>query len=304
MKHMLGGVLRPRHDETLYSMVSRLSRYWSLPTPEIVHRGFFGSSIPLIDDLPVGMADIVFTGGFGKVDVDHAIHEWTQFPYYARYVSPACAAGTIRAMTSTGTWPHALLASWSHSLPPPDRLRFCVSCITDMLERHADPWWQRSHQLPSVLVCPDHGEVLREANVTRAVRRKLYVAADEAKCSERGSQAVVVCDERTRLDLLLIARASDEILDSRCDEHPDDRRERYLQRLNAIGFLTRKGEANLARIAKAMDSYWGDTLSVWPGLTSAGKCAQGWLGRLLLGQHRSPPLHHLFLEWLLIAHDV
>lgn len=89
------------------------------------------------------------------------------------------------------------------------------------------------------------------------------------------------------------------LLDTRCDAHPDDRRIRYLAALKRLGLLNRVGEAKLGAVAKAMDGYWGRTLDLWPGLAGNGRCAQGWLGTLLLGGRDSPPLHHLLLDGML-----
>lgn len=68
-----------------------------------------------------------------------------------------------------------------------------------------------------------------------------------------------------------------------------------------LSLLNRKGEADLGKVAKAIDGYWGDSLDFWPGLRKDGRCEQRWLGALLWGEHRSPPLHHILLEGLLNA---
>ena len=72
-------------------------------------------------------------------------------------------------------------------------------------------------------------------------------------------------------------------------------------RLDRLSLLNRAAEAKLPALAMAMDQYWGNTLALWPRLMSNGRCAQKWLGTLLLGEHDSPPLHHLLLEGMLVA---
>ena len=288
---------RPRFDEALYSALTRLSVYMGSPAMRVMHDALFGLiDFHVADDMPNGLTAIVASGRLSSAGLDEAVHQWTAFPYYAAFAPPSRVRAGAVAIATTGRWPHEALGSWTLLAPAPDRLRFCLSCRTDMLEQHGDAWWRRAHQLPSVLVCPDHGEVLRETAVNRDVRKRRLVAADAAVCP-LDAPAVVVTDKTFVLARVRrLARSSDAILDQRPGGHPDDRRETYLQQLNELGMLDRTGEANLAAIAAAMLSRWGMVLVLWPGLMDRNGCAQGWIGTLLMGEHRSPPLHHLLLN--------
>lgn len=281
--------------------MARASVYLGSPPRARLHRALLGDDIAVFDDLPVGLGRVVASGLFGPADLHGAVHEWTVFPYYAHYVAPSRAEAAARVMAETGRWAHEVLGSWSLTVPPPNQLRFCLECREDMLAGHADLWWRRAHQLPSALMCPDHGEPLHESTVNRAARRSDYVAANLDLCRTDAPRVVDPVNRRVRGDLVALARVSDALLDRECDQHPDDRREGYLRRLAVLGLLNRAGEANLARVASALDGYWGETLDIWPGLTNGGRCAQGWLGALLWGRHGRPPLHHLLLDVMLAA---
>jgi hypothetical protein len=204
-------------------------------------------------------------------------------------------------MAGSGSWPHGTLGSWTAAAPPPDRLRFCASCCVEMAAGAAGLWWRRAHQLPSALVCPEHGEPLRESTVGRETRRRAYVAATYATCPAEARPVVTVDDPRVLGDLVHLARQSDLLLNGWDEVHPDDRREGYLQGLDQLRLVNRLGEAKLPALARAMDAYWGTTLDLWPRLREGGRCEQGWLGALLMREHRSPPLHHLLLEGMLAA---
>ena len=131
------------------------------------------------------------------------------------------------------------------------------------------------------------------------MRRKAYFLATDLACPADAPTVIHEVDYREMDDLARLARASSDLLDVRGELHPDDRREGYLCRLKKLGMLNRVGEANLHAVARAIDARYGSTLLLWPELVSNGRCGQRWLGRLLMGEHGSPPLHHLLLQgWL------
>lgn len=288
-----------RPDETLYSAAARLSRYVGVKGRTALQLAFFGKDGAVFDEMPTGLARIVDAGAFPPIVVADAVREWTLFPYYAHYAEPRRRRDAEAVMIGDGGWPHKELGSWTWAAPPPDRLRFCPECHDEMLGKAKEPWWRRTHQLPSTLVCPKHGSVLRISSLDRATRRRAYVAVSAEICPPDAPAAAEEDDPRVLNDLLWLARQGDMLLNERDDLHPDKRRETYLEGLAALGQLNRLGEAKLPGVADAMRRYWGSTLDHWPALRRESKVEQGWLHRLLVGEHGSPPLHHLLLErWL------
>ncbi|OQW42390.1 MAG: hypothetical protein A4S12_00615 [Proteobacteria bacterium SG_bin5] len=296
---MSTAVTSVRRDETLYSALARVGWLLGGTRRTALQLALFGADMPVFDDMPVGLDRVVASGVFGDFDIVDAAREWTLFPYYAHYASPAHARAVMNVMAHIDDWPHAVLGSWAAAAPPADRLRFCVSCCNAMAAGGAGLWWRRAHQLPSALVCPDHREPLRDSLIDREARRRGYVVASYTTCPADAPAVVEVEDPRVLADLVHLARQSDVLLNGWDEVHPDDRREGYLEDLHRLGLLNRRGEANLPALAKAMDGYWGTTLDLWPSLRRDGRCMQRWLGGLMLREHRSPPLHHLLLEGLL-----
>ncbi len=297
----LSCVTRVRRDEMLYSAMARISRYLGGRARSALQSALFGADMPVFDDMPVGLERIVASGAFGKIAAAEAVREWTLLPYYAHYASPAHARIVAGVMAGEGGWPHKVLGSWTSAAPPPDRMRFCLSCCDEMLEREGDLWWRRAHQLPSTLVCPDHKELLRLSMLDRDTRRRAYVAASQSVCPPDAPYVIDVGNPMIMSDLVVLARQSDGLLNDWDEFHPDDRREGYLEDLKRLDMLNRLGEANLPAIAGAMDGYWGCTLDLWPRLRRDGRCEQAWLSALLMREHQSPPLHHLLLEGLLLV---
>lgn len=290
-----------RRDETLYSAAARLSRYVGAKGRTALQLAFFGDDGAVFDEMPTGLARIVSSGAFPPIALDDAVREWTLFPYYAHYAEPGRSRAAEAAMVGDGRWPHEALGSWTGAALPPDRLRFCRKCHAGMLEGHGELWWRRTHQLPSSLVCPDHGGMLMVSTLDRSARRRAYVTPSVDICPAAAPATAAEADPRVLNDLMWLARNGDLVLNDGDEIHPDERRECYLEGLQSLSMLNRSGAAKLPALAKAMDGYWGTTLDHWPTLRRGGGCEQGWLHRLLLGEHGSPPLHHMLLEGLLAA---
>lgn len=298
---MNSAVTRVRRDETLYSALARAARVLGGSSRSALQLALFDADMPVFDDMPVGLSRIVASGVIGGVCALDAAREWTLFPYYAHYASPSHVRAVAAVMAGKGVWPHEALGSWTAAAPPVDRLRFCASCFNEMAAGGAGPWWRRTHQLPSALVCPDHGEPLRASTLDRETRRRAYVAASYLLCPADSRPVVETDDPRVLTDLVNLAQQSDLLLNGWDEVHPDDRRAGYMEGLRRLGLVNRLGGAKLPGLAKAMDGYWGTTLDLWPRLRGSRGCEQGWLGTLLMREHRSPPLHHLLLEGLLGA---
>lgn len=294
----LGTLVSPRFDEMLYSMAARLSVYLGIAIPGELHRGVFGDDMPVFDtDLPVGLDFVVRSGVFGPANAQGAAREWTLFPYYAAFAAGPRVRAAEQAMAGTGTWPQAEL-HLSQDVARDGPLRFCLECREDMLDRHPDLWWRRAHQLPGVMVCPEHGAPLRWSAVGD-VRGSRYVPADLEVCPSTAPAVVARQDPRVCRDLLVLARMSDALLDREPQGDPEGRRMDYLDDLRRLRLLNREGAADLHGVARAMDGYWGTTLDVWPGLRRAGRCRERWLGGLLWSGRCAPTLHHLLLQGML-----
>lgn len=300
---MRGQLIAHRDDETLYSVMARLARYLAIGETGNLHRSLFGRDVPVLDGMATNLTLVVGSGVFGEIEIADVALEWTTLPYHVRYAHPARREAVMDVMGRGGTVAATSLGVATHHLEE-GVLKFCPACIEEMTELRADPWWRRSHQLPAVRVCPDHGDPLRLSTVTSAMRRNGYHAASSHTCPPNSEEIEAgSAGSATRRDLLQIARSADRLLDARDELHPDDVRESYLSGLQTAGLLNRLGEADVGKIAEAMDRYWGDTLRSWQQLHENGRCSQRWLGRLLLGKHRSPALHHLLLQGLLEALD-
>ncbi|MBL1179326.1 TnsD family transposase [Pantanalinema sp. GBBB05] len=65
----------------------------------------------------------------------------------------------------------------------PRYFRFCPQCLHYDQQTYGELYWHRIHQVPGVLVCPHHAELLQERTVPmQSMNRHEYIAADRDTC--------------------------------------------------------------------------------------------------------------------------
>lgn len=282
--------LLPRPDESLYSILARWSRYLGDPPRAHFEGAIFGSRVNLYDDLPVGFGRLVENGWLDR-DVGTAVGDLTVFRYYAAGASRRRREAGIASMTGEGDWPHRALGSWRPEAIPAERLRFCPECLGDMLASHPDPWWRRAHQLPTVLVCPEHQVPLRESVVSRKMRKAGYVAATPAVCPPDSPQTVVASDGRALSQLAWLASRSRLLLVDGDEVSLADVGSMLAVRLHAS---TTPDELHRSRAADRVLAHWHRVLELRPDWNAALKGTR-WLSAVLDGEE-GPPLHRLLVE--------
>lgn len=98
---------------------------------------------------------------------DKLTKDTTLFLYYTAFVSEAVAE-SVMSLLVDGPADGVLmrLGLTASVISAPERLRYCPACLGEMLVRYGEGYWKRSHQLPGVLVCPDHGMALADSSVS------------------------------------------------------------------------------------------------------------------------------------------
>lgn len=90
----------------------------------------------------------------------------TLYPLYSCYASEKTASLCLHQLKTGGHGPSLLrLGMIGKRAKVPRYLRYCRSCRDSDISLHGETYWHRCHQIPGVLVCPDHGEWLRDSTV-------------------------------------------------------------------------------------------------------------------------------------------
>jgi Tn7-like transposition protein D/TniQ len=185
---MLGFFPTAYPDELLYSLIARYHLRSGCISPKATLQELFGSTTTIATiDLPANLNDL--TKHLQHLTPDRAndlIAKHTLYPFYQPFLPPQ-RDRSIRKSMKAGKAAniHTRAGIMASAIPTPRYLRFCPQCHAADLELYGEPYWHRLHQIPSVLVCPQHGTFLQDSSVpTQGFNRHQYIVASPDNCLE------------------------------------------------------------------------------------------------------------------------
>jgi hypothetical protein len=193
---------RPYPREILYSVLARCARHLGNVSQAKLDLLLFG--------VERRRRNVAFSSRLGTIatklparcgiTAEMLLLEHTVFPYYAAIMEPKQRERAVASRLAETTTASFSGTGWKW-LRPGDVLRFCAECYAAMVERHEEAYWLREHQIPSVLTCPEHGTVLRSANMSGAGTRG-YCAATTESCP---ADAPPVVNDLTDAELITLS---------------------------------------------------------------------------------------------------
>lgn len=287
-------------DELLYSVLARYHRHTGARSDAQTMEALFGRRWVVADvDLPGSLNRLAERIPLGRaLHVDQIIDELTLLPYYVAFQPPdvqAEARTRLREGRVNGL--HLKLGLAAFRAGRVTRLRFCRACLEDMSARYGEAYWRRVHQLPSVLVCPDHGMVLKESTV-HLVRhsRHGYAVPSNETCPLDAPPLVIGAVLPSVL--LRIAGASAALL-----EDPGQARSsnewtaHYRAWMETAGLAYSARRMNLEELDLGLRRHLGVAPYMFLGVMDGDRFAGDWPAVLLHRHHRAMhPLFHLLLQ--------
>lgn len=176
----LPGVPAPYPDELLYSVFARAGRYLGITSPKRLTATLFGARGALaVPDLPSRL-DCVEPWARNEwgLSFEDIVLGHTAAPYYLHLRGRRAYRSAMAAMRGTGRHLQVRLGICTSIVRDTDCFRLCPECVREDLRRLGETYWRRCHQLPGVLVCPEHGTPLGITRVPfRGPSRHEFVSA-------------------------------------------------------------------------------------------------------------------------------
>ncbi|MGG6295456.1 TnsD family transposase [Leptolyngbya sp. AN02str] len=202
---MLSFFPKPYPDELLYSVLARYHIRSGNISPKLTLQELFGSRTAIATaDLPSNLEPLATNLSIiSEVTVEDVIQRHTLFPFYRAFIPQERSQTIAEAMRSDhGSSIHSEIGIRASSVRVPQYFRFCPTCAQADQEKYGELYWHRVHQVPGVLVCPHHAEILQDSSVRlQGLNRHEYIAASPDNC--RIHEAKAPSFSRKALDTLI-----------------------------------------------------------------------------------------------------
>ena len=165
---MLSFFPTPYPDEILYSILARYHIRSGNTGPKLTLWELFGSNDAISTvDLPYNLAALAKNlSSVSQMSCEELLQNHTLYPFYAAFLPQRRAKEVTEVMKSEhGGAIHGKVGVRASSLKTSRYFRFCPKCIENDQQTYGELYWHRIYQVPGVLVCPQHGEVLQDSLV-------------------------------------------------------------------------------------------------------------------------------------------
>lgn len=289
----------PYDDELLYSIKARFNIYsGNNNITETVNELFKKRKVTAIYDLPCNLSDLVNNmPSSWKYSVEKLINDYTLYPYYRPFWGKKRANDICNLMhENTDQRIHIIAGIHSSKIEQCKYLKFCKKCVGEELIQYGEAYWHRLFQVPGVLVCPIHKEVLQNSKIrTYELNCQYYYAATIDNCNDNLNGLIY----NTFVFEKLVRLANDIkwIMEKNLPSNePEDLRKRYLFILQEQGLVTRKGRVDQNRILERFINYYGEeflsALSVLPDINNE----HNWVSLIFRKYDIDPqPLKHILI---------
>ncbi len=159
-----------------------------------------------ITDLPCRISYLVAGLPQGtSLTSDSLIDNSTLLRFYSPFLPPDRLQRIREGMKGAGgATIHEIAGISASTIRDPDWLRFCPQCVKGDRERFGQCYWHRSHQVPGVLVCPEHKMFLENSStrIRRRINKVDYIRAEDSVLSILPRPIIITDSSHEFLDRL------------------------------------------------------------------------------------------------------
>ena len=222
--------------------------------------------------------------------VDELINGHTHFGYYSPFISVRRREGILHAMREFGSTKSRLGLLRNH-IGAAETLRYCTGCYKEDIEHNGVAYWHREHLLPSVFICPAHGEILSEVSLFKVDyhERALLLPG-------RGKKIINSIGDRGLNKLSDLSVQSQLILHSKLDGLIDQTV--YQKILKRFNLLTDEGHIRQKELRSLVTEWLVDlqNVAIFFNLKELLKIERPWLSTMVADRREfHHPIKHLIL---------
>ncbi|TWA66474.1 Tn7-like transposition protein D [Azospirillum brasilense] len=291
-------------DELLYSVLARFHRHTCSVSPKRTMDDLFGNrDARATVDLPghLGSLSRRLPSDRGLTPERLAV-EFTLFPYHTAFQPSEVVGAVLAAMTDgPASGIHTRLGITASTVVTPATLRYCLACHAEAFAHRGERFWRRAHQLPGVLVCPDHGIPLMESkSAPGSGHQTVFIAADDCVYQGEPPTPPWADDDGCRAILLEIAGRSAALLSATPrGVDPAGLTAGYRHALTDRRLASANGRVDQRQLHNVFDAVFAPARKVILELANTL-----WLSPIVRKhQHAFHPLHHILFGLFLDQYE-
>lgn len=244
-------------DETVFSLLARTSCLCGIQNPEAICSDLLGTDerITLIFDFPQRLAALASHLHGPLSDPVTLASRATVLPFYVRFRNPSMAARAIAKMCgSTVAVLKDDLGLRASAAGTGAYVKACPECMVTDATTVGTSYWHRTHQLPSVTICPTHNVPLLESRSIGPGKQRHLFLPHELQWKPANSRGAHRCPDPTALRM---AKLSADALTS---ELPGGLNQEtlyftYRHGLKSSGFLSPRGQLRASALQSSLREH-------------------------------------------------
>lgn len=251
----------PYPDELLYSTLARYHvRSGNISAKATLEELFGRTTASAVFDLPCNLDTLVKNlpkcWGYKTADF---IYDHTLYPLYAPFMPAQRSDQILEAMRGdTGGTIHTQTGIMASAIKENRYFKFCPKCSMEDKAKYGELYWHRLHQVPGVLICPLHKQILLDSSVPiRGQNKHEFYAALEVNCPVK-PRAINISDKALN-HLNILATDIEWVLLNKLSPSQDLNwhRERYLSILIHKGLASCRGRVYTNELINSLVEFFG-----------------------------------------------
>ncbi|MEG3161332.1 TniQ family protein [Sphingomonas sp. LB2R24] len=283
----------PYPGETIYSIVARYQRIRGLDHVALCIDLFGMEKRVFSPTLPTSINRIAMRGAGLGLQPEDLLRENTAHGYYTAYATTDAADRLTAEMLPDEGKPVMFAGQRGAPVGLLARLRFCPACLEYMRSEHEETHWRLIHQIPIVLVCPQHGEILRESVISGTGVVPGFQVPNSKNCPDDASP--VVAEHVNRDMLARLAMAATETM-SKPRRSPVEWRELLRCVLAERDLLTPAGRLRFTDIQDEINRSLGPIAQAFPRIRLKISSRQTWFDTQMTSSTSSSTDRALLIE--------
>lgn len=247
-------------DELLYSAIARYHiMSGNISTTQTIDDLFSKKYTYLNKVLPVGITAFISNmHTHCKYTEDEIINNHTLYKFYTAFFSQELSEEIMNRMKCGGGGNICTLIGVHSVTNKHNHLKYCPICVKEDIEKYGEAYWKRVHQVPGILVCHIHKEILVDSNVST------YYENNDLNLLHGNS--IISCTEKKYTEeilskLYLIATDIDYIMKSNLEKRDIKWfKQNYLNYLKKMNLVTKDGRIKKRKLIESFKSYYGEEI--------------------------------------------